>query len=797
MSPEQIEARSVGPESDVFSLGVVLYEMATGRRPFQGDSGPALLSAILKEAPEPVSRAAPSIPHEVGVLIDACLEKDPARRPSAKSLRDALLRLRSRGDERARVASKRQRWTVAAAVLLLAVVALVAWITVDRNRRRAFVAASLPRVEQLARETKFVEALALAQQVERAGGRDAVSAELWQAASVEVSVLSNPAGAAISYRTYGSTETWTPLGETPVKKSRVPRGPLQWRAELAGHRTSEIVTSSPGDALRFELQRPDAANAGMVWVPGGNVRLWALSAVAVRPSVVLPPFLIDQHEVTNAAFARFVDAGGYERPELWRHPFRDGDRTLSFAEAIQRFKDSTGRPGPASWRLGSYPDGAADLPVSGVSWYEAAAFAEFEKKELPTIYHWYLADNGGDQQLLPGLFLPSGNFEGTGPRNAAAAPLTTAHGAANMAGNVREWTSSALPGGERVALGGAWDDPSYIYLIPALRPPLDRAAGNGFRCVRRIGDAPVPAEATAPLEHRAFVDYRSRQPVGDDTYAVFTRFFERVPVPLEPRIESTDESAPHWIKQKVSYAAGYDGERITAWLYLPRATQPPYQVLIHMGGAATFYRSKSSATEREFFSWTYAESLIRGGRAILLPIWKGAYERQDGFHPFETDRAAYRAHVMQWASEVRQSVDYLQSRKDIDPNGIGYQGISFGAIWGPVFLALEPRLRTGVLLLGGLLVRPAGTDLLPPELEAFNYAPRVQVPVLMLNGRHDPVFPYETSQVLLFRMLGAPPERKRHQTYPGGHSSFGWRDEMDREQLEWLDRHFGAVKKRR
>jgi hypothetical protein len=66
-------------------------------------------------------------------------------------------------------------------------------------------------------------------------------------------------------------------------------------------------------------------------------------------------------------------------------------RTLSWAEALALFRDATGRPGPAPWEQGDYPRVQEDFPVSGVSWYEAAAYAEFAGKALPTIYHWVTA----------------------------------------------------------------------------------------------------------------------------------------------------------------------------------------------------------------------------------------------------------------------------------------------------------------------------------------------------------------------------------------------------------------------
>jgi serine/threonine protein kinase len=80
MSPEQIEAKAVDHRSDIFSLGVVLYEMATGTRPFGGDSSPALMSSILKDRPRPLSELRTDVPEGVWRLTARCLEKAPADR---------------------------------------------------------------------------------------------------------------------------------------------------------------------------------------------------------------------------------------------------------------------------------------------------------------------------------------------------------------------------------------------------------------------------------------------------------------------------------------------------------------------------------------------------------------------------------------------------------------------------------------------------------------------------------------------------------------------------------------------
>lgn len=156
-------------------------------------------------------------------------------------------------------------------------------------------------------------------------------------------------------------------------------------------------------------------------------------------------------------------------------------------------------------------------------------------------------------------------------------------------------------------------------------------------------------------------------------------------------------------------------------------------------------------------------------------------------------RAYFREHLPQWVSEMRQSVEFLRSRKDVDAERIGYFGFSQGAMWAPNLLAMEPRAKAAVLLAGGLEGPMSNGDTLPPEIDMATYAPRTKVPVLMLNGRSDIRFPYETSQVPLFNLLGSPPGKKKHKTYPGGHSLLGWYDDMVKDTHDWFDEQFGPV----
>ena len=108
LSPEQAEAKDLDHRSDVFSLGIVFYEMLTGARPFRGDSAAAVISAILRDDPPPLADVRRDIPSDVGRIVRRCLAKDPERRfQSVKDLRNELEELEQEVASGSRPAAER------------------------------------------------------------------------------------------------------------------------------------------------------------------------------------------------------------------------------------------------------------------------------------------------------------------------------------------------------------------------------------------------------------------------------------------------------------------------------------------------------------------------------------------------------------------------------------------------------------------------------------------------------------------------------------------------------------------
>ena len=141
-----------------------------------------------------------------------------------------------------------------------------------------------------------------------------------------------------------------------------------------------------------------------------------------------------------------------------------------------------------------------------------------------------------------------------------------------------------------------------------------------------------------------------------------------------------------------------------AYLFRPKNAAPPYQTVVFFPGA----NARSAASSQQLQGISRLDFLVKSGRAVLYPIYQGTYERRlpGGIAPQGLQR---RDQVIQWSKDLARSIDYLETRTDIDRSRIAYYGTSMGAAHAPILVAVDERIRACVLLDGGFYFFPSRT----------------------------------------------------------------------------------------
>ena len=798
MSPEQALGKDLDARTDLFSLGVVLYEMSTGCLPFTGETSAATFDAILHQAPTSPVELNREMPGKWERIINRCLQKETkARYPSAEAVRNDLTKLKQDTDSRQVAATGKRlfpslrgtRLLYAFLVVLAIVIASGTFLWLRYSNIQWAKHEAVPEIERLLEEALLVgdwskvrAAFRVAEEASRYAPHDPQLQGALDNCSGTVTVESDPPGAAVHVKPYDDqVVAWAHIGETPLEETRLASSFYIWRFEKPGYETVEAVSNS-WNGISRKLDPTGTTPPGMVRVMGRQDETFG----------EIPAFLIDKHEVTNRQFKEFVDAGGYRTPAHWQHEFVKDGKVLSWEQAMDRFRDTTDRPGPSTWVAGDYPEDQHDYPVSGVSWYEAAAYAEFVGKSLPTKDHWALAAGFDIRQYnysgFPTMIFDFSNFDEEGPARVGSHRGMNAFGALDMGGNVREWCWNESEDG-RFIRGGAWNDIVYMYGNESQQSPWNRSEKNGFRCAVYLDRDAIPQAMFERKELESPRDFRLEEPVPDSVFQIYRTQFEYDRSELESVVEERDDTSEDWIRERVAFNAAYDSERVIAYLYLPRNAEPPYQSVIYFPGSLAVGGKYPSEGGWEFDR--ALDFLVKNGRAVVFPFYKGTYERtgdcdHDKHWPIDEHRHAYTEYLVKWVKDFRRSVDYLETRADFDSEKIAFLGFSWGGVVGTIIPAVERRIKANILYLGGLVDNAA-----LPEASGLNYISRIESPTLMLNGKYDVHFPPETSVRPAFELLGTPEEDKRLVVYETDH--FIPKQEVIKESLAWLDRYLGPV----
>jgi len=146
--------------------------------------------------------------------------------------------------------------------------------------------------------------------------------------------------------------------------------------------------------------------------------------------------------------------------------------------------------------------------------------------------------------------------------------------------------------------------------------------------------------------------------------------------PLNAKLEAVDDGAEAWRKEKITFDAAYGGERVIAYVFVPKKAQPPLQTIVYFPGSNAIHERDSQNLD---WHWSRLDFIIKSGRAVVYPIYKSTYERGDDLKSdYQQATAFYREHVIDWAKDLGRTLDYLETRQDLDHNHIAYFGLSWG-----------------------------------------------------------------------------------------------------------------------
>ena len=552
------------------------------------------------------------------------------------------------------------------------------------------------------------------------------------------------------YIKYGRDSIWNYVGKTPLDSLRVPKlwSENNFKLKLVNGE-SEYIGANEEFGF-FNISLIQKLPKGFILKNSKSDVFMNMPGVYLGSNNKIPAFGVSKTEVSNQEFKSFINSGGYKNPAYWDFPTKINGKKYSFKEGMKLFTDNYGKPGPKSWSYGEFPEGEEQFPVSGVSWYEARAYAKYRDLDLPNIYQWL------DAALLSGFTsklpeIKNSNYNSTRLKNINF-QSENLNLLPNIAGNVREWIINPHGNDRRSILGGAFNTNEYTFNSFYSLNPTDRSIQNGFRLVKNFANK-TEENDSFNVKHIER-DFDNEIDVSDEVFEVYKSQFDYPKASLKVKTLEVKSPNPNYSIEKFEMAPPYSSdEKLYGFIISSKDFKKKSVPIIEFPNAGAIFSDKIIIDENLLKSRKY---LLDEGYSLIIPVYYNNYDREKPLKSWWPDESEeYKNAIIKIGKDFKRVIDYLETREDLDTKKLSYMGYSWGSVTSNILLAIDDRIKSAAIFIGGLMLQKSRK-----EIEAHFYLRRIKIPILHIVGKLDGIFEYEDSFLPWNKLIGTPEEDK-------------------------------------
>ena len=553
------------------------------------------------------------------------------------------------------------------------------------------------------------------------------------------------------YVKYYKDSVWNYLGLAPIDSLRVPAispDVEDFNLKLINGDTEYI---SDGEEYGyFDISLIKKLPEGYVFKRTKENIFMNFPGIFLGTDNSIPAYGISQAEVSNQQYKQFIEDGGYENPRFWDFPINYNGKEYSFNNSISLFTDKFGKSGPKNWIYGDFNEGEENFPVKGISWFEARAYAKYKGHSLPNIYQWLdAAKLSGFTAKLPDI--NGSNYNSSKPREVDF--NTNNKMLPNIAGNVREWVINSHGEDRKAILGGSYETNEYTFNSFYSLSPFNRSEQNGLRLVKNFSDKETSNDnfIVKHIER----NFSLEKNVSDEVFEVYKSQFDYPNSELKVIVSAIESSNKKYKIEKFQMSTPYkSNEKLYGYIITSKKFEKKSKPIIEFPSAGAIFSDELNIDNNIIKEKKY---LLDEGYSIIIPVYHNTWDREKtikDWWPNETEE--YKNTLIKIGKDFKRVIDFLETRENLDIESLSYMGYSWGSVTSNILLAIENRITSAAIFVGGLMLQKSRK-----EIESHLYVRRIKIPILHIVGKLDGIFEFEDSFLPWNELIGTPEIHKK------------------------------------